>query len=104
MDFLQSKNIKALNGGKGLMEILLGVDYKSLKINPDYELVPSKAEYTETVGACAGLGTAAARRVPATSPKACRTYCDLAKSACHGYNFDLAPGATQGCSLLFAPT
>jgi hypothetical protein len=54
MRFVQADNIKAKNGGKGILESMIGIDYLSLGINKDYEPMPTKPEYTAKTGNCAG--------------------------------------------------
>ena len=52
INFVQDPIIKSKNGGHGVLESVIGIDYLSLNINPDYELPPSKLAYNENAGAC----------------------------------------------------
>lgn len=44
--FIQADNIKAKDGGSGILESFIGFDYSTMDINPDYTLPKSKLPYT----------------------------------------------------------
>jgi hypothetical protein len=87
VDFVQNPMIKFKDGGNGVLETYLGIDYNSLAINPDYELIPTKPEYEELAGACVvGAGEEGDFTLSTeTDIKGCKMQCDFNKAICRGY-------------------
>jgi hypothetical protein len=69
-----------MNGGKGILELVLGIDYSSLVINPKYVLPPTKVGYTSQKGVCSSVASAGAPNNQAFKVKddaECQQFCDF---------------------------
>ena len=101
--FVQEPNIKEKNGGNGILESMIGIDYLTLGINKDYTLPPTKLNYKDEPGVCKlknPKAITAFKDFGAKTAEKCKMFCDgIPKPKCVGY--ELIADAEKPCRLWF---